>query len=137
MKYELWDITTADVAFIAYGKSLEELMANSAYAMFDIMVDLKDVEPKEERVVEVEGEDYEEMLFNFLNELLVFYGAENLIFSEFEVKIDGNKLKAVAKGEVFDENKHKSKIEVKAATYHKMRVWQENGIWKASVILDI
>lgn len=138
-KFETVDITTADVAFIAYGKTLPELFSNAAYALFSIMVEMENVEAKEERKVKAEGHDLESLLFDWLNELLVFYGAENLIFKEFSVSVDEKnfKLVATAKGEAFDASKHKSKVEVKAATYHKLKVWKENEMWKARVILDI
>ncbi|OYT42268.1 MAG: archease [Candidatus Aenigmarchaeota archaeon ex4484_224] len=140
-KFEFIDITTADVAFLAYGKSLEEVFENSALAMFEVMVNTSKVEKKEERRIEAKGFDLESLLFDWLNELLFFYGSENLVFSEFKVKI-GKKneeffLEGIAKGEKFDEKKHEPKTEVKAVTYHKMKIKKEDGIWKVRVILDI
>jgi len=137
-KFEFIDITTADVAFEAYGESLDELFANAALAMFEVMINTKKVEPKIEKKIEVEGNDLQSLLFNWLNELLVFYGAENLAFSKFEVKIDEKNLKLEAScyGEEINLEKHETKTEVKACTYHQMKV-EKNEFWKARVILDI
>jgi len=87
-KFEFLDITTADVCFLAYGKSLNELFENSALAMFNVITNTEQVKPKVKRGVEVKGEDLQSLMFNWLNELLFYSGAENLAFSKFEVKID-------------------------------------------------
>lgn len=138
-KFKFLDISTADVAFEAYGKTLDELFANSALAMFEVMVDVSKVERKVEKKISVEGEDLESLMFNWLNELLYWYGAEGIVFSHFNVKIyeENFKLEAKAFGEKVDPEKHNVKTEVKAATYHKLKVWREDRIWKARVILDI
>ncbi|MEM7826533.1 MAG: archease [Candidatus Aenigmatarchaeota archaeon] len=137
-KFKFIDITTADVAFEAYGKDLNELFANSALAMFEVMINTKQIERRVERKVEVEGSDLESLMFNWLNELLIFVDSENLAFSEFEVEVDEEnfKLKAICRGEVIDRNRHETRTHVKACTYHKMEI-KKNKIWKARVILDI
>ncbi|MEM7825351.1 MAG: archease [Candidatus Aenigmatarchaeota archaeon] len=139
MKFKFLDITTADVAFEAYGKDLDELFANAALAMFEVMVNTKQVEPKIERKVEIEGSDLESLMFNWLNYLLVFVDSENLAFSDFEVKVDKKKFKleAICKGEAIDKNKHEIKTHVKAATYHAMMIKKSKGVFSARVILDI
>ncbi len=139
MKFKFLDITTADVAFEAYGKNLNELFANAALAMFEVMINTKQLKPKIEREVEVEGNDLESLLFNWLNSLLVFVDSENLGFCEFDVEIDEKnlKLKATCKGEKIDRKRHETRTHVKAATMHKMKVEKIKGIWKTQVILDI
>ena len=137
--FEFIDITSADVAFIAYGKDLNELFANSAIAMFEVMVDTYKVEKKVEEKVYVEGHDLESLMFNWLSELLYICDSKNLAFSEFNVNIDEQnfKLEAVCKGEEILPDKHGTKTVVKAATYHQMKIWKEDDVWKAQVILDI
>ena len=138
-KFEFIDITTSDVAFEAYGRDLNELFANSALAMFEVMINTKQIKPKIERRVKVKGNDLESLMFNWLNELLIFYGAENLAFSEFKVEIDEKKfeLKAFCKGETMNPEKHELRTEVKACTMHKMKIEKINKKWRARVILDI
>ena len=136
--FKFLDITTADVAFEAYGKDLNELFKNSALAMFEVIVNTKQIEPKIERKVEAEGNDLQSLMFDWLNKLLVFVDSENLAFSEFDVKIDEKnfKLEAICRGEEMNREKHETRTHVKAATYHKMEI-KKNKIWKARVILDI
>ena len=138
-KFKFVDITTADVAFEAYGKDLNELFANSALAMFEVMVNTEEIEPKVEREIELEANDLEGLLFEWLNELLFYYGSENLAFSRFEVEVDEKELKLKAKcfGEEINPAKHETKTEVKAATYHNLEIKKEDGRWRARVILDI
>ena len=138
-KFKFVDITTADVAFEAYGKDLNELFANSALAMFEVMVNTEEIEPKVERKVELEANDLEGLLFEWLNELLFYYGSENLAFSRFEVEVDEKELKLKAKcfGEEINPARHETKTEVKAATYHNLEIKKEDGSWRARVILDI
>jgi len=137
-KFEFLDITTADTAFAAYGKDLDELFENSAIAMFEVMVNTKQIEPKIKREVEIKAEDLQGLLFSWLNELLVFYGAENLAFSKFEVKIDGKnfRLSAECWGEQIDPQRHDVRTEVKATTYHKMKIKKTEDGWSSQVILD-
>ena len=137
-KFKFIDITTSDVAFEAYGKDLNELFANSALGMFEVMVNTKQIEPKVEKDVEVKGNDLESLMFNWLNELLVFYGSENLAFSKFDVDLNKEELELKAKcsGEKLNPEKHELRTEVKACTMHKLKVWKEE-FWKSRVILDI
>ena len=138
-KFEFLDITTADTAFVAYGKNLNELFSNAALAMFEVMINTKKIKPKVEREVEIETKDLQSLLFEWLNKLLFFNGSENLAFSKFNVKIDEKnfKLKAECFGEEIDVEKHEAKTEVKACTYHKMEIKKFNDKWKAQVIVDI
>ena len=137
-KFEFLDITTADAAFLAYGKNLNELFENAALAMFEVMINTEQIKCKIERKIEVNGNDLASLMFNWLNELLFYVDAENLAFSKFEVEVDERnfKLKAKCKGEKIDPEKHETRVVVKSATYHKLEI-KKNEVWKARVILDI
>lgn len=138
-RFEFVDITTADVALVAYGKDLNELFANAALAMFEVMINTKQIKPTIKKDVTINGTDLQSLLFNWLNKLLVYVDAENLAFSRFDAKVDEKnlKLKAVCSGEKIDRERHETRTAVKAATYHKMQIKKEKGKWKAQVILDI
>ena len=138
-RFEFVDITTADVAFVAYGKDLNELFANAALAMFEVMINTEQIKPKVKKELRVKGNDLQSLLFNWLNNLLVFVDGDNLAFSEFDVKVDEKKLvlNAICKGEEMNQQKHETRTQVKAATYHKLQIKKEKDGWKAQVILDI
>jgi SHS2 domain-containing protein len=137
-KFEFVDITTADTAFVAYGKDLNELFENATLAMFEVMINTEQIKPKVERKIKVTGNDLQSLMFNWLNNLLLFVDSENLAFSYFKVKIDEKNftLNAVCKGEKINPKKHETRTAVKACTYHQMKI-EKNKIWKARVILDI
>ncbi len=139
--YQFLDITPADVAFVARGKSLGELFKNAALAMFETMTDISKVGRDRVIDVEVDGDDLESLMFNWLNELLLYVDSEGLVFSDFAVNVknEGGKweLKATCYGEEINPEKHEFKVHVKAATYHKMEVKEKDGLWEATVVLDV
>jgi SHS2 domain-containing protein len=137
-KFEFIDITTADVAFVAYGKDLNELFENAALAMFEVMINTEQVEHKVKREIKVRGNDLISLMFNWLNELLIYVDSENLAFSKFQVKVNESNfsLEAICEGEEINPEKHETRTVVKSATYHQMKI-EKNEKWKAQVILDI
>ncbi len=135
----------ADVEFEVYGDTLEDVFKNVALVVFDLMSPIQNIEAKEKRKIEVESEDLESLLYDFIEQIIIFHDAENLVFRDVEdlvIKTDGqNRLEAVIVGEYYDENKHESGITIKAITYHEMKIGRKerNGkeVWYAHVVLDI
>ncbi len=121
MKYELLE-HTADLMIRSYGSTLEECFQNAAYGMFDQIVDATRVDPKKRVEIAASGENYEEMLFGFLSEFLYILDVHRLVFSRFEVTIKDGALTCIAWGEQMDPDKHLPKREIKAVTYHMMKV---------------
>lgn len=139
MRYRLLDIATADIAFEAYGKDLNELFVNIGKAVTEIMTDIKKVKPEMTKEFEVHSEDLESLVFDFISELLYYKDAEGLVFSDFEIRIEKNEkynLKCIAKGEKLKREKHEIRMEVKAATYHQMLIKRDKE-WKARIVLDV
>ncbi|MAG77803.1 hypothetical protein CL616_00395 [archaeon] len=127
----------ADVGIIGYGKNLEEAFVEGAKAMFQVMCEIKNVKVVKEIKIEVEGNDQETMFIEWLNALLSQKDIEDMFFSDFEVKIDGNKLKGVAKGEKMDLDRHEVKVEVKAATYAQLKVEEIDKGYKVQCVVDV
>jgi SHS2 domain-containing protein len=138
-RYEYPYITTSDICFKAYGKTLSEMFANAGLALMDVTVDVSRVKGKVERKIEASGRDLESLMFNWLTELIFHIDSEGLAFSRIEVEVDEKslKLRARAWGEEIDPERHHSKTHVKAATYHKMEIRKERGEWTGQVILDV
>lgn len=134
MRYRLLE-HTADSLVEVHGKDLNERFANAAYAMFDLITDVKKVEPKGEMKIVLSAESREQLLVDFLQELLYLNDADDLVFGKFEVKIDGLKLEALAWGEKFDEKKHEKKAVVKGVTYHKLEFDDKKGT--VTVLFDV
>ena len=138
-KFEFVDITTADVAFVAYGKTLNELFSNAALAFFEVMINTRQIKPKIKKNVKTNGDDLESLMFNWLNALLVYVDGKNLAFNKFKVKIDEKTLNLTAecKGEKIDKKRHETRTAIKAATYHKLEVKKEKYRFKARVVFDV
>ncbi|HTY81610.1 MAG TPA: archease [Dehalococcoidales bacterium] len=127
---------TADTGLVAFGRSLPEAFANAAYGMFSIMTDLETVREAETRRVEVDADDIEELLFEWLNSLLYHFDVEGLLFKRFEVQqLSDTELIADCYGEKFDRARHEIKVGVKSATLHTLEVDKENN--RVRVIFDI
>ena len=127
---------TADTGLIAYGRSLPEAFANAAYGMFSIMTDLETVREVDSRRVEVNSDDIEGLLFEWLNSLLYYLDVDGLLFKRFDIKeFEDKRLVAECHGEKFDSARHATKIGVKSATYHTLEVDKEKN--RVRVIFDI
>lgn len=129
---------TADTGIRAFGKDLKEAFENAAYGMFSLVADLSKVQEKESRDVAVEAEDLEELLVEWLNELLYLLEVDGLIFKSFKIdEIDDHRLKARVYGEPVDPDKHDLGIDIKAVTYHMLKVARTDNVWETQVIFDV
>jgi SHS2 domain-containing protein len=137
--FEFFDVT-ADVGFRAFGENLEEAFQNAALAMFDVMTDTSKIEKIEKREIELESEDEQALLYDWLSELLFLHDYEGLVFSEFKINIsskgsDEFNISAEVWGEKFKHSKHEVRDEVKAVTFHLMEI-KKNNPFMVQVILD-
>ena len=127
---------TADIGLVAYGKTLAEAFGNAAYGMFSIIAELKKVKEVEPRRIELEGNDLEGLLFDWLNTLIYFFDTETLLFKRFDIgELNEKGLKAICYGERYDPSRHQLKIGVKSSTYHMLKVDREKN--RVRVIFDI
>ncbi|MCM8757581.1 MAG: archease [Candidatus Omnitrophica bacterium] len=132
---------TADIRIRVKAKDLKELFVNTALAMFDIMAE-KSLKPrtyssklKKIKIIQ-KADGLEELLVNWLNELLSLSAVKELIFTDFKIKkLDENNLEA----EIFgDEIKnYRINTEIKAATYHQLKLERIDSSWQAEVIFDV
>lgn len=135
--YETFD-HTADLGLRIRAADLDTLFAEAAQALFATLVeDLDTVAPVRALDVVIPGEDREYLLFDWLRELLYRFDAEHLLLSRFEVRVGADGLRAVVRGEPLDRARHELAHEVKAITYHGLRVEATADGWLAEVIVDI
>ncbi|ABU81196.1 archease [Ignicoccus hospitalis] len=132
---------TADIIVVGYGETLEEAFANAAKGVFNIITDVKKVEPKECREVIDEADDLEQALYKWIDDLLLYFDAEGMVFSKFELELkeeEGKvKIHGKACGEKFDPSKHEYGTIVKAMTYAEMEIKKEGECWKVKFVVDI
>ena len=139
MRYKFLD-HTADVMFEAYGKNLNEVFENAALAVFEVQCDLNLVKNKVKKKIKLKNENVEDLLFDFLGELIYLKDAKYVVFSKFKISVkekNGFELEAVAFGEKINPEKHGLKTDVKAITLHEFFLKKIRNGWKCRVVLDI
>ncbi|MEM7813538.1 MAG: archease [Candidatus Aenigmatarchaeota archaeon] len=136
----LEEIATADVAFEAYGSSEAELFENAALAVEETMVRTADVKAKIKKKIELESDELDKLLFDFLSELVYFKDADALLFSSFKVSIKSNRkfrLSAQVAGERIDPARHELRNDIKAITWHMFKVERTPKGWMCRIIVDV
>ena len=135
--YEFFD-HTADLGLRVRSTSLNGLFEDAAKALFAAIVDgLDSVRRENELEIEIVGTDREYLLFDWLRELLYRFEVDHVLLSKFQVEVGEAGLKAKAWGEPIDAARHVLSHEVKAITYHALRVERVGEEWIAEVIVDI
>ena len=127
----------ADIGIRGYGATVEESFGNAAIALYSVVVDVDAVKPAEKSDLTVSAPDIELLLVEWLNALLSLSDIAHLVFSKFDVKLEGTTLFGSAWGEVLDRERHEPKVEVKGATYHMLSVKKEEGLYLAQCVVDV
>jgi SHS2 domain-containing protein len=129
---------TADLGLRVRAETLDALFADAAGGLFSLIVpNLASVRPVEKIEINLPGEPTELLLFDWLNELLYTYEVRHLLLSRFDARVTPEGLRAAAWGEPVDPARHELDHEVKAITYHGLKLERDSGGWLAEVIVDI
>ncbi|MDP3143495.1 MAG: archease [Candidatus Omnitrophota bacterium] len=129
---------TADVCVKVYGKDLKTLFKNSAISLFEIISQKRRGKQSEPQILAIKksADNIEELLINWLGELISLSETKDLIFNKFKItKLTGKKIEAIVSG-VKREN-YRIKTEVKAATYHELSIEKAKTGWQAQIIFDV
>ena len=127
---------TADVGIIAYGKTPGELFENAAFGMFSLITAIEKVSEKILISVSIDAHDNEELLITFLNELLYYYSTKKVLFKRFDIlKISETHIDANISGVQL--SGHKIFHDIKAATYHNMKIEKTTAGYKTQIIFDV
>ena len=146
-KYEVIDIS-GDAGIRAFGGSPGELLANAALGMYSLIVDPQTVRATGHIEVSVRHASLDGLLLAWLNELIYRFDVDGFLARDIVVTTSSSTKKADAEdreyllgaslsGENFDPERHRGKLLVKAATYHNLKVQQNDDYWTAEVIFDI
>lgn len=128
----------ADMGVRGFGADKAEAFERAALALTAVITDLQRVEPAEVIDIHCEAPDDELLFVDWLNALVYEMSTRNMLFSRFEVHLEGQKVDGKAWGEKVDVVKHQPAVEVKGATYTALRVSQdEEGIWRAQCVVDV
>jgi len=133
---------TTDALIEAWGPTLERAFAEAAKGFFDTMINFENVNPSVEEVVDASGHDEPELLYNWLEELLLRFELRGMAYSTFDIEPISQtstsfQLRGKARGEHYDPAKHGAKTAVKAVTYHMMTIEREAGEVRVRFLLDL
>jgi SHS2 domain-containing protein len=129
---------TADLGLRIRAEDRRSLFIEAARALFSVLVvNLQDVCCVQQKEYAIAGEEDDYLLFDWLGELLYTFDAEHLLLSEFDVSLTREGLRATCRGEPFEPARHELDHEVKAITYHGLKVEHTDDGWLAEVIVDI
>jgi SHS2 domain-containing protein len=130
-----------DAYIEAYGDSMEEAFSYAAKGTVNVMFEIKDIQGTSKVNFRIEGVDYYELLFNWLERVHLLIAIDNQVISNFELKISklDSKYQLTGSGmaETIDIIKHGYKIEIKGVTYHEMEILQQGNQYKVKFILDL
>lgn len=132
---------TADVALRGIGETPEDAFVEAARAMWNLMVDLDAIAPRESLRIERSAVRLDLLLVEWLSALLAEKDISGLFFSRFCVSIvpqgGGHRLDGEAWGERLDSTRHSTKLEVKGISYLGLRVVLEKDQWVAQCVVDV
>ena len=135
--YKLID-HTADLGIEVYGSNLGNLFENAGYAMFDVITDINRLNALSETSVNISGEDWPDLMVNWLRELLYLWTGRGLLVKTINIiSISEYTLSANVKYEPYVSDRHLLKSELKAVTYHQVKVEEKNSEWEARIIFDV
>lgn len=127
----------ADIGVRGFGATAAEAFEQAALALMAVVVDLPEVHGIEKLKIDCQAPDLELLLAEWLNALIYEMSTRRMLFSRFEVKIEGERLSADAWGEPVDVARHRPAVEVKGATYTTLRVAREGEGWVAQTVVDV
>lgn len=130
---------TGDIGIRVFGKTRKQLFEHAAFALFDLMTTVRLVKPIVEQSIEIHAADQEELLVNWLSELNFIFQTDYQLFCKFKISdLTDTFLRAIVSGEPVDSTRHEISNEIKAITFHKLKIDKSaEGTWIAQIIFDI
>ncbi len=129
---------TADIGIEVWGDTKKEALAATVEAMFDLIVDNESIVTREEKIISVSGVDTADMLINLLREALYLFHGKSWLCKTCEIlEMAEEKITARLRGEPYDAKKNQLKMEIKAVTYHTLKIEKRDQGWRARVIFDV
>jgi len=128
----------ADLGIEARGSTMTQAFEQAATGLMSVILDLSSLEARVSREVVLEASDLEHLLVRWLAEVLYLYDGEKFVSREFSVsQLRQDSLLATVLGETFAAEKHITRLDVKAVTYHQLVVEETDTVSRIRVFLDI
>ena len=128
---------TADLGIVVRGENPKGLFRNAALALIDIVGGPTVSRPQATHIIDITGDDWPDLMVNWLREILYLWNGEAYLVSGVHMMdLSEQRLRAEVALEAYQPDIHTIKTEVKAVTYHQIKVGPANGEWEAQIIFD-
>ncbi len=128
----------ADVGIEAYGGTLAEAFEQAALGLMSVLLDCSKAEDREVRTISLNAIDREHLLVKWLGEVLYLYDGQHFVGTRFRIlELAWDRLLAEVHGESYAEDRHETRMDVKAVTYHQLEILQSEEFSRIRVYLDI
>ena len=129
---------TADFGIHVFGDDLTALFANAALATIEQITDIKKIKASRTINISADGRDWADLMINWLREVLYCWNGYELLPGGVDIeKIFPHRIEARIGVEPFDPDRHFIRQEIKAVTYHQIRVDKVSEGWEARIIFDV
>ncbi|MBU4186161.1 MAG: archease [Proteobacteria bacterium] len=137
MKYEVID-HTADFGIHVFGADAKDLFANAAFALFDLITDIDALKGLDEHKVFVTGDDWPDIMVNWLRELLYLWTCKEMLVKTIDIfYLKEFELAASVRFDPYNPDRHEIRNEIKAVTYHQIQVEKGPLGWESKIIFDV
>lgn len=129
---------TGDIGVEVYGEDLPALFRHAANALFDIILGDSKIETRHEERVAVSANDQEQLLVTWLSELLYLFDTKRVVLTSFEFeRLTETQLEGKVEGEFFDPARHRIETEIKAVTYHGLKIEKKGPLYTTVIVFDV
>ena len=118
---------------------MEEAFSVAGKSVVETIIDLKNIQEVEKKSIKVKGRNLQNLLYNWLEEIVTITITDGFAISNFSVNIKKNaeyEIISTVSGEKLDLEKHNFKVEIKSPTFHLMEI-KENDEVTMRYLLDL
>ena len=135
--YQLID-HTADFGLHVKGTDPVDLFTRAGLALFDVLADMRELKGAHVQRIRIEGDDWPDLMVNWLRELLYLWSGEEKLVSAIEIEsLSKTEVLATVRYDEFLPEQHQIKNEIKAVTYHQILAQPVGDGWEARIIFDV
>ena len=127
----------ADIGIRGYGNTLAEAFEQAALAMASVVTDVSLIQATTSIQISCIDKDNDTLFYDWINALIYEMATRKMLFSQFSVAIDDDRLTATVSGEAIDIEQHQPSVEIKGATFTELAVYQQDGLWVAQCVIDV
>ena len=129
---------TGDAGILLRAENLRQLFERAAWAMFSVLTNVAEIRLEEETRIQVEANDLPALMLAWLSELNYRHVTEHRLFGKFEVSVISDQMViAEVSGETINLDRHTIFTEIKAVTFHGLRLEKSDNGWEAQIIFDL